>query len=64
MQTSLPGIANKAKNRKEHRFGNLYGMLNEEFLLDCWQFIRKDAASGVDRVSAEDYEQNLQGNMT
>jgi len=38
-------------------------MLNEEMLQDSWQFIRKDAACGVDRVSAKEYEQNLDENI-
>ena len=38
-------------------------MLNEEFLLDCWRHIRKDAAYGVDEVSAEEYEENLEDNI-
>jgi len=63
MQTSLRGIAKKAQEQRKHRFGNLYEMLNEENLLDCWRYIRKDAACGVDRVSAREYEENLEENI-
>jgi len=63
VQTSLRGIAKKAREQKKHRFGNLYEMLNEEFLHDCWRDIKKDAASGVDRVSAREYEENLEENI-
>ena len=63
MQTSLRGIAKKAREQKKHRFGNLYEMLNEENLLECWRYIRKDAACGVDRVSAREYEENLEENI-
>ena len=63
VQTCLQGIAKKAQSNKKHRFGNLFEMLNEEMLHDCWRFIRKDAACGVDRVSAEEYEQNLVENI-
>jgi len=63
VQTSLQGIANKAARQKGYRFRNLYGMLNEEMLLDSWRYIRKDAASGVDEVSAPEYEQNLEENI-
>jgi len=38
-------------------------MLNEEMLHDCWRFIRKDAAFGVDRVSAQEYKLNLDDNI-
>lgn len=63
MQTSLQGIAKRAKKQKKHRFQDLYRMLDEEFLLESWRDIRKDAAFGVDRVSAEEYEQNLGENI-
>jgi RNA-directed DNA polymerase len=63
VQTSLQGIAKKAREQKKHRFQDLYRLLNEENLLDCWRYIRKDAAYGVDRVSAQEYEENLEGNI-
>jgi group II intron reverse transcriptase/maturase len=63
VQTSLRGIAKKAQEQKKHRFGNLYELLNEELLLDSWRYIRKEAAYGVDRVSAEEYEENLEENI-
>lgn len=63
VQTSLQGIAKKAASQPDYRFRNLYGLLNEEMLLDTWTFIRQDAAFGVDRVSAQDYEQELAANV-
>ncbi len=63
VQTSLQAIAEKAESQPGYRFRNLYGMLNEGMLKDSWRHIRKDAAYGVDRVSAEDYEQNLEENV-
>lgn len=62
-QTSLRGIANKAASDKEYRFQNLFGMLTMGFLLWCWQFIRKKAASGVDGQDAYSYQQNLEENI-
>ena len=50
--TSLRGIANRARARKHHRFRDLYGLLDAEFLLTCWQDLNKDAASGVEGVTA------------
>jgi len=61
--TTLQAIAKKASEQLGYRFRNLFGLLNEEMLRDSWQYIRKDAASGVDRVSAEEYEQNLEENI-
>jgi RNA-directed DNA polymerase len=64
MQTSLLAIANKAKDRKHYRFLNLYRLIGDEnFLLECWRDIRKDAAFGVDRISAEKYGENLINNI-
>ncbi len=63
MQTSLRRIAKKARRDKKHRFRDLYGMLNEGLLLDCWRYLNKRAASGVDRVTAREYERNLEGNV-
>lgn len=61
--TSLQEIANKAQSQPDYRFRNLYGMLNEEWLHDSWRFLRKDAATGVDRLSAEEYEAKLDDNI-
>lgn len=63
MPTSLQGIAEKAQSQKRYRFRNLYGMLNEELLTESWREIKKSAASGVDQISAQVYEQNLEGNI-
>ena len=61
--TSLRAIADKAKADPTHRFQNLFGMLNKEMLLDSWKYLNKRAALGVDKVSAWEYEQDLEGNI-
>ncbi len=61
--TSLRGIAQTASLNKDHRFQNLYGELTPELLLTAWMRINKDAASGVDKVTAEEYRHNLMGNI-
>jgi len=63
LSTSLQGIANKARKEPRHRFRNLYGMLTEAFLLESWRWVRKNAASGVDGVSAREYERELAANI-
>jgi RNA-directed DNA polymerase len=63
VQTSLLGIAKKASSDKRYRFRNLYRELNEELLRDSWRLLRKDAALGVDLVSAAEYEANLEENI-
>jgi len=61
--TSLRGRANKAKADKRHRLRDLYRCLDAELLLDCWQDLNKEAASGVGHVMADAYAANLQGNL-
>jgi group II intron reverse transcriptase/maturase len=63
MTTSLEAIAKKAASDKKHRFQNMYGMLNEAYLLDCWRGLNKQSAVGVDGVSARAYEENLEANV-
>ena len=61
--TSLRGIAIKARNDKRHRFQNLYRCLDEKLLHYAWRHLNKNAASGVDKVTAEAYEADLHGNI-
>jgi len=63
MPTSLQAIATKAQESKQHRFLNLYRLVDEQFLAQSWLFIRQNAAYGVDRISAEQYEENLTDNI-
>jgi len=63
VQTSLLGIAKKAREDRRYRFRNLYREINEELLRDSWRLLRKDAALGVDLVSAAEYEANLEENI-
>ena len=63
MPTSLERIANKARKQKKHRFGNLFKLLNEELLRDCWTRLNKNAALGVDKVSYQEYDANLSENL-
>jgi len=63
VQTSLQEIAKKAKQNKKYRFGDLYRMINRLSLMDAWLDINKDAASGVDKVTAGEYQKNLTENI-
>jgi len=63
MPPALQGRAQQAKSQKHSRCRNLYGRLNEDVLRDCWQAIRQEAAYGVDRVSAQEDEHTLEGNI-
>jgi len=63
MQTSMQGIANKAKENPEHRFQNLIGLLNEPNLKESMQLLKKKAAPGIDKVDYEEYNSNLAENV-
>jgi retron-type reverse transcriptase len=38
--------------------------VNVELLMYCWHDLNKDAASGVDGLTAEIYARNLEANLT
>ncbi|MGF7185518.1 group II intron reverse transcriptase/maturase [Desulfitispora alkaliphila] len=63
MQTSLRGISQKAKQEKDYRFGNLYGLLDKKALYVAWKDINKKASAGVDKVTAKEFEKNLDQNL-
>jgi len=64
MQTSLRGIAKRAKEVPKHRFGNLYSLLNEKNLTCCFPQLNRKAAPGVDAVDWTAFESNLQENVS
>ncbi len=63
MQTSMQGIAKKARQDKKHRFGNIYGMLNEWLLMESWFELNRKSAPGFDHITANDYGENLSDNI-
>jgi len=62
-QTFLWAITEKASKDKHHRFEDLYRWLDQDVLRLCFFQLRKDAASGVDGVTFEEYEKNLEANL-
>lgn len=62
-QTSLQGIAKKATENKTHRFENLYQLLNAGALRDAFHDLKKKAAAGVDKTTAEEYAVELESNL-
>ena len=61
--TFLRAIADKAARDKHHRFGDLYRQLNESALRQSFYLLRKDAACGVDGVTFQEYEKDLESNL-
>jgi RNA-directed DNA polymerase len=62
--TALQGLANQAKTNKHHRFQDLDRWLDADLLLACWRDLNKQAASGVDGLTAQASAANLQANIT
>jgi len=63
MQTILFGIANRARISKEHRFGGVYTLLNEDLLRWSFYQLNRKAAPGVDDVTWDEYEACLDTNL-
>jgi RNA-directed DNA polymerase len=61
--TFLRALAEKAFTNKQHRFGDLYRRLNRDVLRLSFFRLRKDAASGVDGVTFQQYEKNLETHL-
>jgi group II intron reverse transcriptase/maturase len=61
--TFLRNIADKAQREPNHRFGDLYRHLNYQALWASFHRLRNDAASGVDGVTFQAYEKNLEANL-
>lgn len=62
-QTSLRGIAKKAKENRTHRFENLYQLLSVEALYEAFYDLKKKAAAGVDKITAKEYAEELETNL-
>lgn len=63
VETRLQRIAEKARREPSFKFTSLFHLMNEELLRGCFEGLRKDAASGIDRVTKEEYGRNLEGNL-
>lgn len=63
VQTSLRGIATKAKHDRKYRFCDIYRLINRVTLMDAWYDLNKKSICGVDNITAQDYEKNLLDNI-
>jgi len=63
VQTSLEGISKKAKREKKYRFRDLYRQINYGALKLAWKKLNKKAAAGVDKITAREFEKNLEENL-
>lgn len=64
VETKLQRIAEKARKEPGFKFSSLFHLMNMEFLRGCFEELRKDAASGIDRITKEEYGENLEANLS
>ena len=63
VSTKLSRLREQAEEHPERVFTTLHHLMDVEFLLEAYNGLRKDAAAGVDEVTAEAYEVDLRGNL-
>jgi RNA-directed DNA polymerase len=63
MSSTLIALNRKAQESPEHRFRDLYGLLDLQALYGSFAQLRKDAAPGVDGVTYGQYAENLDENL-
>src|SRR5258706_5407283 len=59
----LARIRQTARERKKERFTALFHHINVELLRDAFFTVRREAAPGVDRVTWQDYQANVETNL-
>ena len=63
METKLGRIAEAAKAKPNEKFTSLVHLINEEMIKECHREMKKGKASGVDDITKESYEENLESNV-
>lgn len=63
METKLIRIAEAAKMRPNEKFTSLAHIINEETIKECHKEMSRKKAAGVDEVTKEEYELNLESNV-
>jgi group II intron reverse transcriptase/maturase len=63
VRTSLQGIAKTAKLNKQHRFRDLYRLLNTEMLHLAWRGLKHYSAIADDDITVADYGAELDANL-
>lgn len=61
--TKLHRLSELAKQDPTLQFTSVAHLLNVELLGDAYGRLRKDASPGIDGLTAQEYEQNLEGNL-
>jgi RNA-directed DNA polymerase len=62
METKLAGIAEAARLRPDEKFTSLIHLINEETIKQCHREMSRKKAAGVDEITKDEYETNLDAN--
>jgi RNA-directed DNA polymerase len=63
METKLTRIAEAARMRPDEKFTSLAHLINEEAIKECHREMNRKKAAGVDEVTKEEYELDLESNV-
>ena len=63
METKLKGIAEAARMRPNEKFTSLAHLINEEAIKECHREMSKKKAAGIDEMTKEEYEINVENNV-
>ena len=63
MRTKLTSLTLRAEGNPKSVFTSVAHLLTEDFLTDCFWELKRDKASGIDGVSVQEYEANLEENI-
>ena len=64
VSTKLARIAKQSEQNPARVFTTLAHLMDEDFLAEAFHQLRKDAAAGIDEVTAVEYAVNLKGRIT
>lgn len=59
----LQNIAEQARRYPKMVFNNVFHLIDCDFLREASRRTRKDSAPGVDKVTAQQYAEHLEGNL-
>ena len=63
VSSTLAALNQKAARNSEHRFRDLYRLIDLQAIYESFRSLKKSAAPGVDGVTYQDYESNLDDNL-
>jgi RNA-directed DNA polymerase len=63
VETKLQRIAEKARSDPKCQFTSLFHLMSRDLLWECFWQLKENRASGIDRVTKEQYAENLMENL-